>query len=71
MSARRRGKTRRASQAARPGGIVVYDLAAELDSPATTEFEYRRRAARYRRGGLLQLIADMAARFSGPQNPRG
>lgn len=71
MSTPRRRKTPRASRTARPGGTVVYDLAAELDSPATTEFEYRRRAARYRRSGLLQLIAHMAAQFSGPQNPRG
>lgn len=46
------------------------DLYSE-DAPATTEADYRRQIARYRRGGLLGLVAAAATEFSGPRNVRG
>src|SRR5260221_1382627 len=46
------------------------DLYSE-DAPATTEADYRRQIARYRRGGLLRLVAAATTEFSGPRNLRG
>lgn len=56
---------------AAPVGPLGDDLvAAAVHGRASLEYEYRRQVARYRRGGLLQLIAEAAARESGPSNLR-